>query len=227
MDKKDLIKKMMNPEEKKTGHRTPTTFFKKLQAFLNKYWLKVILPVLIVLYFCFTFYYYNLFVELKQNVENAKAHIKSCLQRRENLVPVLQMALADFVKHENNVFFNVTDMRTSVRSSKSEVQSPKSTLGLSKLFAVAEKYPDLKVNESFQLLMSEVSKVEKEILEKRIEYNNAVRKLNIKIDTFPSGIVSWIFGFKKALYFEWKGKPEWVTTLKEKTTITNEEIKLK
>ena len=73
---------------------------------------------------------------------------------------------------------------------------------ISKIFAIAEDYPELKASENFINLSEEITKVEEEIANARKYYNGTVRNINVKIVTFPSMIVALIFGFKKEKMFE-------------------------
>ena len=76
------------------------------------------------------------------------------------------------------------------------------TNAISKLFALAESYPELKANENFIQLQNELSEIEQKIVYARGFYNDSVLKLNNKVQMFPSNLVASIFGFKKREYFE-------------------------
>jgi LemA protein len=169
-------------------------------------------------------YYYNLFVNLQQDIKSIQAQIGSSFQMRENLVPVLTSAVTNFVKHEDNVFMHTTDTRAnsiSPRPSEEGISKARTSLPtsrgteelLSRLLAIAEQYPDLKSSEPFQLLMSKIADAETTIWEKRIEYNNTVNRYNSVITSFPGIVYGLLFGFRKEPYFEWAGKPEWVFEL--------------
>jgi len=163
---------------------------------------------------------YNDFNNLKREVETARADIGTCLQMRENLIPQLADSMSDFFKHENKVFFHSADARAESinRRPLSGKESEQSTQGednlqalSSRLFAVAEQYPELKTSESFQILMTKAADVEKEILEKRINYNAKALNLNKKATAFPEMMYAFVYGVKPAMYFEWDNKPEWVS----------------
>jgi LemA protein len=73
---------------------------------------------------------------------------------------------------------------------------------LANIFAVAEGYPDLKANQNFSELQTELSDLEEQIQMARRYYNGTVRNLNIQVESFPSNIVAGIFNFTKGAFFE-------------------------
>ena len=77
---------------------------------------------------------------------------------------------------------------------------------LKTLFAVAENYPDLKANENFKELQSQLSETEDKIAYSRQFYNDTVMMYNNKCQTFPSSIFAGMFGFKEADFFEAAGE---------------------
>jgi len=165
---------------------------------------------------------YNDFINLRQEVVAARADIESCLQMRENLIPQLVVTVGDFVKHEDTVFLHSADVRAKSINPAQDAgrtnQPEQKRAGtdsfhsfVSKLFAIAERYPELKTSESFQSLMSRAAEVEREIVEKRINYNYKAYKMNRKVTSFPEIIYAGLFGFKQVEYFRWNGEPEWVS----------------
>ena len=74
--------------------------------------------------------------------------------------------------------------------------------GITKLMAVAENYPDLKANQNFLDLITQLAQVEDEIANSRKYYNAVVRKMNTKVEMFPSNLVAKIFKFKLSKMFE-------------------------
>ncbi len=152
------------------------------------------------------------------------------------MVPAILTSITDLINHENEIFIHAADVRAKSlenkpQSSESEPNpSDNPVLGdnfdelLSRLFAIAERYPDLKTGEPFVLLMSKIADAEMEILNKRVKYNEKVLNYNIRISTFPSAPFAYIFTRKIEPYFQWTGKPEWVTTLDEKKRKRTDEI---
>ena len=178
----------------------------------KKFWIVVSISVLSFLFLVgVKIYYYNLFVNLQQDIQSIRGQIGSSFQMRENLVPVLTSAVTNLVKHEDNVFMHTTDTRANFIRGEEGAAAAGSDEGLlSKLLAIAEQYPDLKSGEPFQLLMSKITDAETTIWEKRIEYNNVVDRYNSVLTAFPGFVYALLFRFKKEPYFEWAGKPEWV-----------------
>ena len=74
--------------------------------------------------------------------------------------------------------------------------------GITKIMALAEQYPDLKANENFKDLSTQLTKIEDEIANSRKYYNGTVREFNDKVQMFPSNIVANIFGYKAKIMFE-------------------------
>ena len=190
----------------------------------KKFWIVALILALFSLLVGVEIYYYNLFVNLQQDIQSIRGQIGSSFQMRENLVPVLTSAVTNFVKHEDNVFMHTTDTRAnsiSPRPTEEGTSGARASLPafrgdeglLSRLLAIAEQYPDLKSSEPFQLLMSKIADAETTIWEKRIEYNSTVNRYNSVLTSFPGFMWGLLFRFRKEPYFEWAGKPEWVFEL--------------
>ena len=78
----------------------------------------------------------------------------------------------------------------------------KLSAGISRLFAVAENYPDLKASKNFSDLSAQLAVIENEIAQSRKYYNAVVRNMNTKTEMFPSNIIAGMFGFKQSKMFE-------------------------
>jgi len=224
-EKRELISRVMHHEENADPPSLSSKSFNKY--FRIKIFLIVMIAVVIVIIVGISIYYYNLFVILAQEVKVGRADIESTLQLRENMVPAILTTITELINHENEIFIHAADVRAkslenNPQSSESESNpsdnpAPGNDFNelLSKLFAIAERYPDLKTGEPFVLLMSKIADAEMEILNKRVKYNEKVLNYNIRISTFPSAPFAYIFTRKIEPYFQWTGKPEWVTTLDE------------
>lgn len=171
----------------------------------------IILGVLVL----WVIFSYNSFVNLVANVKEAWADIDVQLKRRYDLIPNLIETVKGYAAHESGVFEAVTKARVSAMSAEqsgSPEQIAKSENMLSgtlkSLFAVAESYPDLKANTNFLELQRELSDTENKIQAARRFYNNNVKHLSIKLETFPSNIVGKLFGFKGEKFFDLEGAPE-------------------
>ncbi len=171
----------------------------------------IILGVL-VLWVIFT---YNSFVKLGANVKEAWSDIDVQLKRRYDLIPNLVETVKGYASHESGVFEAVTKARTSAMSAEAsgnaqDIAKSENMLSgaLKSLFAVAEDYPNLKANTNFLELQRELSDTENKIQAARRFYNNNVRHLSVKLQTFPSNIVGKIFGLKESDFFDLGEKPE-------------------
>jgi len=149
---------------------------------------------------------YNRLVALRQNRENAYADIDVQLRQRFDLIPNLLETVKAFASHEKEVFEEVTKMRSKVQTAdtKGERLQAEGMLGKAMLnvMAVAENYPELKSDQNFQKLMSELSDIENKIAAARRFFNNATSELNTAIEQFPSNLIAKPFGFKKEEFYE-------------------------
>lgn len=165
-------------------------------------WLIVIL-VLIVVYLVVM---YNGLVTLNVRTDEAWSDIDIQLKRRYDLIPNLVETVKAYAKHEKGVFEDVTKARAEALSATSVADKSKAEAGLAgalkSVFAVAEAYPELKANENFGQLQSELTDTEDKIQAARRFYNGNVRDLNIAIQVFPTSIFANMFGFKKRVLFE-------------------------
>jgi LemA protein len=149
---------------------------------------------------------YNKLVRLKNMVEEGWSGIDVQLKRRSNLIPNLVETVKGYMGHERDLLTKVTELRAQSMSAR-EVGEKGRVEGLlsrslANLFAVAEGYPDLKANQNFLELQTELSAIEEQIQMARRYYNGTVRNLNIKVESFPSNIIAGMFNFIKAEFFE-------------------------
>ncbi len=158
---------------------------------------------------------YNNFVKFVQRTKEAWADIDVQLKRRYDLIPNLIETVKGYAAHERGVFEEVTNARakaTQVHVDPTNVTpeqitamaGAESALGasLGKLLAVAEAYPDLKANQNFSQLQTELTDTENKIQAARRFYNTNVRDLKIALESFPSNIIGKMFNFKEEPYFE-------------------------
>ncbi len=150
---------------------------------------------------------YNRLVALRQTRENAFSDIDVQLKQRFNLIPQLVETVKGYAAHEKETFENVTNARAQVGSAKGsggERAAAEGILGgaLMGLLAVAENYPDLKADQNFQKLMSELSDIENKIAAARRFFNNATAEYNTLTEQFPAVLIANIMSFKKEEFFE-------------------------
>lgn len=159
--------------------------------------------VLIVLWAVFA---YNRFVTLINRTKEAWSDIDVQLKRRYDLIPNLVETVKGYATHEREAFENVTkaraqSMQAGTPGAKAQAENMLSG-ALKSLFAVAEAYPDLKANQNFLALQSELSDTENKIQAARRFYNGNVRDLNTSIETFPSNMIANMFKFEPREFFE-------------------------
>ncbi len=148
---------------------------------------------------------YNKLVTLRQRVQNAWSQIDVQLQRRFDLIPNLVETVKGYMTHEQETLTKVTDLRSSWADAKTVEDKAKLENELSNtlktIMAVAENYPNLKADQSFNKLQTELSDTENKISYARQFYNDTVTMYNTKLETFPSNLVAGIFGFKASTLF--------------------------
>ena len=154
-------------------------------------------------YFIYT---YNQFIKYQNLIETSWADIDVYLTKRHELIPNLVNIVKGYLKHEKETLEAVVHARSeAIKSAEPNSQIPfenEISSFLSKVFVLAEDYPDLKANESFNKLHIELTNVENEIANARRYYNAVVRDNNNLRESFPSMIVGSLFNFKTEKFFE-------------------------
>ncbi len=151
---------------------------------------------------------FNRLVRTRQMANEAWSGIDVQLKRRSDLVPNLVETVKGYAAHERTVLEEVTQLRAAARAlpagdvaARAQAEGALS-LGLGKLFALAENYPDLKANANFLELQRQLSSLEDDLQMARRYYNGAVRNLNTLVQSFPNNIVAHSFGFSERAFFE-------------------------
>ena len=149
---------------------------------------------------------YNNLVGLRNNRENAFANIDVQLKQRHDLIPQLVATVKGYATHEKEVFEKVTEARTAAMNAttindKIAAENQLSNAMLN-LRAVAEAYPDLKANQNFMQLQSELAHIENKLAAVRRFFNSATKELNNSVQSFPNNLIANMFGFHKEPMFE-------------------------
>lgn len=172
-------------------------------------WLIVIIVIvaIIVLIAMFIGGIYNGLVKLDERVNEAWSDITVQLKYRADLIPNVLETVKGYAKHEKETFQMVTEARTAAMGAKTVKQAAEAEkemqTALGRIFAIAEAYPELKANENFQQLQTQLQDVEDKIQASRRFYNAGAKDLNTRIKTFPVNIVNNFVGhFKKRDYFD-------------------------
>jgi len=152
---------------------------------------------------------YNGLVGLRNRVKNGWSQIDVQLKRRYDLIPNLVEVAKGYMKHEQETLEKVIKARQQAINVTGEgqvAQKAKAENFLSQtlrsLFAVSERYPDLKANQNMLRLQEELTSTENKIAFARQYYNDEVMRLNTKIETVPDNIIAGMFHFKKEEFFE-------------------------
>jgi LemA protein len=159
---------------------------------------------------------YNRIVTADELVKNSWGQVENQYQRRYDLIPNLVETVKGFAKQEKEVLIGVTEARASVGQVKvspqmlqnpnafQQFQKAQDGLGsaLSRLMVVVEKYPDLKSNQNFLDLQSQLEGTENRIAVARMRYNEQVQTFNVQIRRFPGSLVAGFGGFHEVQYFQ-------------------------
>ena len=176
---------------------------------MKKIGIVLIVIIAIVAIIAFTFIgNYNKMVTLQEKIDNATGNLENQLQRRMDLIPNLVNTVKGFTSHENEIIEKVTTAREKLAGANSIEEKSEAdaelTSSLKALMVIVENYPDLKSSDNFIQLSDELAGTENRIAVARKEYNDAVTEYNTTIKKFPNNIISGMFGFEKATYFEAK-----------------------
>jgi LemA protein len=163
----------------------------------------IILLVVLVVVLVYFVMLYNQLVEIKHNVSKSWANIDVLLKQRHDELPKLIETCKQYMKFEQDTLVRVMEARASVSSAREQQnigalgQAEGELRGaLGRLFAVAEAYPELKTDETFQHLQARISSLENAIADRREFYNESVNINNVRIEQFPDSIVAALFSFK-------------------------------
>jgi LemA protein len=156
---------------------------------------------------------YNNLVQVKHNVSKAFANIDVLLKQRHDELPKLVETCKQYMKFEQDTLTKVMEARSRVSTARE--QQNIAALGpaegalrasVGNLFALAEAYPDLKTNQTFQQLQTRISSLENAIADRREFYNESVNVNNVRIEQFPDSIIAGIFDFKAAQLLEFSAE---------------------
>lgn len=163
----------------------------------------VAVPLLILAGFVFS---YNGLIQLSFRVKNAWSQIDVQLKRRHDLIPNLVEVAKGYMQYEKETLENVIKARTQATQATAvkERQDAENflTSSLRSLFAVVERYPDLKANQNMLKLQDELTSTENKISFARQYYNDEVARYNTSISSLPANIIASLFSFKGEEFFQ-------------------------
>jgi LemA protein len=169
----------------------------------------IVMLVLLAVFIGYAVLIYNNLVSLKHAVSQAWANIDVLLKQRHDELPKLVEACKQYMEYEQETLEAVMKARAAVQDARDSgdvgalgAAESGLRLGLGRLFAVAEAYPDLKASDSFRQLEQRISALENSIADRREFYNAAVNANNVRIEQFPDLILARAFNFGPAQLLE-------------------------
>jgi len=173
--------------------------------------------------------YYNTFVTLEENVNQAWAQVENVYQRRADLIPNLVEVVKGYAGHERETLQAVIEARSKVGGqinvgpevlnnpqAFARFQQAQDALSsaLQRLMVVVERYPELKADQRFADLQAQLEGTENRIAVERRRFNQAVQAYNTAIRKFPANIIAGMFGFQQKAYFKAQAGAENVPKVK-------------
>jgi LemA protein len=158
---------------------------------------------------------YNKLVPMREKVNGDWANVENVYQRRADLIPNLVNTVKGYATHEQETFTKVTEARSKATSvtidaanmtdedmKRFQAAQGEVSSALSRLLAVAEAYPDLKANQNFLELQSQLEGTENRIAVERRKFNETATTYNTELKRFPTIIYAGMLGFKERPYFQ-------------------------
>ncbi len=166
----------------------------------------IVVGVIVLILIFWVIGIYNNLVALRNNRENAFANIEVQLKQRYDLIPNLVNTVKGYAEHEKGLLERITQARTAAMGAtnlndKIEAENALSS-ALAGLKVSVEAYPDLKANQNFMQLQSELADIENKLAAVRRFFNSATKELNTGVQSFPAVLFANMFGFHQEPMFE-------------------------
>lgn len=160
--------------------------------------------LLLILLLSYLVYIYNRFVKFHQKVKTAWSDIGVYLTKRHELIPNLVEIVKGYMDHEKKTLEEIVRARANDSKSLGEEvhQENSLTKSISKVFVLAESYPELKANDSFHKLHLSLIDIEDDVTDARRYFNAVVRDYNNLRESFPSNLIGSLFNYKSIQYFQ-------------------------
>ena len=157
----------------------------------------IITVIAVILYFVGL---YNKLVAFKNNIDRSFSNIDVLLKQRHDELPKLIETCKGYMQYEQKTLQAVTEARTAFMRANTPAEKAQAdnlvSGALKSLFAVAEKYPDLKANTNFMQLQGRITDLETKIAAQRAAYNEDVNTFNIRIAQIPASLVAGFMGLQ-------------------------------
>ncbi len=168
--------------------------------------LLVVFGVVLVAIIAYAIGIYNELVRLKNDIDRAFANIDVMLKQRHDELPKLIETVKGYMQHEQKTLLAVTEARSAYGRATTPAEKTQAdnmlTGALKTLFAVAERYPDLKANTNFLQLQGRITELEEKIAAHRSRFNEEVNIFNIRIAQIPANIVAGFMHLQPHPLFE-------------------------
>lgn len=172
-----------------------------------------IIVVIVLMLFSWFRGSYNGMVAQREAVNAQLGNVESQYQRRADLIPNLVNTVKGYATHEQTTLEQVTEARAKATQTHIDINDAASlaryneaqgelSSALGRLMAIAEAYPDLKANQNFLDLQTQLEGTENRIAVERRKFNEVAQQFNTSIKMFPRNLIAGMFGFKPVAYFE-------------------------
>lgn len=175
----------------------------------------IIVIAIVALVFLWGMGVYNGLVSKQETVETAVGNVQTAYQKRADLIPNLVATVKNYAEYESKTLEAVVEARAKATATTLDAnnlteenlkafQAAQDAMSsaLSRLLVTVEQYPDLKANQNYLNLQSQLESCENSIANARKQFNEAARSYNTAVRKFPANILANMFGFEKKPYFE-------------------------
>ena len=175
----------------------------------------IVIIVLVVLAAIWAVGVYNGLVSKQEAVEKAVGNVQTAYQKRADLIPNIVATVKNYAEYEAGTLTAVVEARAKATSVTLDANNlteenlkafqaaqDQMSSALSRLLVTVEQYPDLKANQNYLDLQSQLESCENSIANARREFNETAREYNTAVRRFPGNIIAGMFGFEKKPYFE-------------------------
>lgn len=156
---------------------------------------------------------YNAMVQRSETVQAQLGNVENQYQRRADLIPNLVNTVKGYASHEQNTLTEVVNVRAKATQVHIDIDDAEAmarfnqaqgelSSALNRLMAISESYPDLKANQNFRDLQTQLEGTENRIAVERRKFNEEARAFNTYIKMFPRNLLAGMFGFQPMAYFE-------------------------